>query len=267
MDCFACILSKRIFKLDMGPFLMIFLQLILAVPTIMLIFLPIMGYQFVLMKLLMLFVLCLLTTNSYGIKNLFSQYFFMALIMFSVYGFGAFFVALVNATIKQYFPSNLIILSDYLIIFAIICYFFAIFALFDFLSKKKTLNSFLANVSLNLFGKHIEVTGLLDSGNSLYDTENGKAVIIVSAQVLKKVLDRDDYSKVLKGDLSTINVIKHIQTVTIGEENFNLPVIGECQIEVEQSGRTKSFDCEVGLICHDLDSDGSFECLLHKDFS
>ncbi len=214
----------------------------------------------------MWFVFSLLVTDSYYVKNLFGLYFAEVLLMFSVYGFADFLVMFIKAVILQIFGKSIPILFDFVIIFGLLCYFLAIFSCAHHFSKLKSLKSFLAKVSFSLCGKHIEITGLLDSGNSLYDSKTGKAVIVVSVSVLKKVLPKTDFKRIENGDFSNLPISHYLNYVSVGGNSADMPVIDIGNAFVEVKHVSKKVRCVLGLALQDFDSTGSFECLLHRDF-
>ena len=123
-------------------------------------------------------------------------------------------------------------------------------------------------VSFLLFGNHIQINGLLDSGNSLYDTKTGKAVIIVSLNAIKKFISIDDYKKLCGDEATHYKIINQLQCSTVGEKKVTLPIIdiGEVVIENFEDGAQKKFKCVIGITKEDFLEKNDYECLLHREF-
>ena len=119
--------------------------------------------------------------------------------------------------------------------------------------------------SFLLFEKHIEITGLLDSGNTLYDTKTGKAVIVVSTKVLKRVLNSEEYNQVLKGDFSVLKNCDEIEYVSVGGIQAQMPIVRDVTVKVKSLSETVSKSCVIGFVNQTFTSD-KIECLVHKDF-
>lgn len=266
LDILSSFLLKVAFKLKSSTAMIIFLQVLNIVPVVMYIFLPLTFFQFFLIKIFMWFVFTLLVTENYKIKSLFALFFWLLMIMFSVYGLAWFLVLYVKSAICELFKIKINFLQDFVLLICLLCYFACLFALTKILDKEKTLKKFLSKVSFYAFGKHIEITGLLDSGNCLYDTKTGKAVMVVSVDVLKNVLPKADYSKVKTGDYSSLSVSHYIKFVSVGGNSADMPIIDIGSVNVKVNGTVKNYKCVMGLVGQKLDSDGNFKCLLHRDF-
>ncbi len=266
LDLLASILAKEIFKLKIGLFQLSLTQIVLVLPTILYLFLPLTVWQFIIIKLFMWFIFVLLVTDSYYFKNIFSLFFLQVLIMFSIYGVAVFLLTFLKAMLIELWGMQIENYLNFILIFLLCFYFVAIFSLASFLSKTKSIRTFLSKVSFSVFGKHIEITGLLDSGNSLYDSKTGKAVIVVSVSALKKVLPKEQYQKFMYGDMSAVPVSHFISYVSVGGKTADMPIIDVGSATVKVKSGSKQFQCVIGLVNHSLDNSGGFECLLHRDF-
>lgn len=265
LDAILTVCAKHAFKLKVGKVLLVSLQAICILPTILYVFLPITFFQFVLTKILMWFVFTLLVTDSYLVKDIFGIWFGQILLMFSVYGFAEFLVLFVKASVVTIFGIKLKSMFDFVIILGLLLYFAAVYIFVQFFSKTKNLKNILAKVSFLICGKHIEITGLLDSGNSLYDTKTGKAVVVVSVSAFKKILPKDTYQNLLCGDYSFFKIVRFVDYKTVDGKTAKMPVVDVGSVCVKFNLKVKNFSCVIGIVQAEFDTEKKVECLLHSD--
>ena len=117
------------------------------------------------------------------------------------------------------------------------------------------------NVSFFINGKHIEVVGLLDSGNSLKDTKTRKPVIVISSKVLKKYFSDFEFEMMLKKSFCDY----FLDCETASGSRFKMPVIDIGKVMINQNNFIKSFDCVLGVVNQKF-YNKKYECLLHQDF-
>ncbi|MBR7172272.1 MAG: sigma-E processing peptidase SpoIIGA [Clostridia bacterium] len=257
---------KRLFRLESGNVCIFLLQILNVSAGAIFLVLELKFYQFLLMKILAYFLICLLITNNYKFSK-FIPFFFLSLVMmFSYYGFSKFLVMFVRALFIQIFSKNLSKICDLVIVFAILCYIFALFKIIDAFSKNKILNTFLRKVSFFAFGKHIEFMGLLDSGNVLYDSKTKLPVIIVSVYSLKKYLPQKDYKNITNCNYDNLAVSHYLKVVTIANKNFDIPIFDIKKVSVYFGTEKRSFRCVLGVVSHRFESSNRYDCLLHRDF-
>ena len=199
------------------------------------------------------------------IAYIFSMIIFM---FFSVYGFAEFFIKFSEIVIFKIFGLKIDIIYHFIIILALLLYLLILILFFSSMSKKQNINNFLYNVSFFLFGKHIQISGLLDSGNSLYDTKTGKAVIIVSLSAIKKFISISDYKKLVSNNFNNKLIVNKIDCRTVGEKKVTLPIIdiGEVKIENFDEGTARTVKCVIGLTNEEFLEKNDYECLLHREF-
>jgi hypothetical protein len=142
---------------------------------------------------------------------------------------------------------------------------FAIFVITRGRIKEKRLRQFMSKVSFCVNGKHIEVTGLLDSGNSLYDTKSGNAVIVVSTNALKQVLTKSEYLRFMQGENDIIGITDKVSYVCVGGKKSEMPIISDVCVTIKHSSETQKHKCSIGFINQKF-GENKFECLVHKDF-
>lgn len=266
IDLISLIILKKLFRLKTGYFMLLALQIILIMPTILLLFSILNLFFFILIKLFVWFVVVLLITDSYYFKDVFMLWFWQVILMFSIYGITAFLTAFAKSLLQTVFGISISSALDFVVVLGLLVYFLAIFGFVNCFSKNKSLKSFLTKVSFSVLGKHIEITGLVDSGNSLYDTKTGKAVVVVSASAFKNILPRAEYLRLLSGDFSVLPITHQINFVSIDGKTSDLPVFDIGNISVGSKLKPKTFKCVIGITLHELGEGKNFECLLHKDF-
>ena len=121
---------------------------------------------------------------------------------------------------------------------------------------------FLAQIEFCLLNQHIKITGLIDSGNMLYDEKTGFPVVVISLKILKKYLSANNY------ELITILLkqTRTIECVCVNEEKFKIPIVDVCDCVVNCIGEKTKQKFVLGVIQKNIDTISKFECLLHRDF-
>lgn len=257
---------KVIFKLKSSILYILFLQVFTISISFIYLFCGIKFYQFVLLKSLSYIVINLLITDYYKIKVLVEMLLLEIILMFSVYGIFKFLTLFVNAVINEFFCIKIDQNYNFIIIFCLLCYFFAIFWLMQRVSKTKKIRSFLSKVSFYAFGKHIQITGLIDTGNSLYDSNTGKAVAVVEVSALKKYLSKTDYNNLIIGDYSKFAIISSLSYVSVGGKESVMPIINIGSIMIENEGVYNKYDCVLGIVNQKFKDGEGYQILLHRDF-
>ncbi len=265
LDLLSALILKKLFKLKVGYFMIFAMQIICVMPIVAYLFLHLSIFQLILIKLFVWFIFVLLVTDSYYFKNIFVLWFWQVILMFSVYGTTMFLIEFTKAIFENVFKISIGSNLNFVVVFGLLCYFVAVFGFVSFFENIKTLKSFLTKVSFSIFGKHIVLTGLVDSGNSLYDTKTGKAVVVVSVKAFKDILPKSEYLKLASGDFSALPISHKINFVSINGKESDMPVFDVGSITVKTKSKTKEFKCVLGFTTNELVSDRSFECLLHKD--
>lgn len=265
---FAIIEMVNLFlKLYVSKFELILITIFSTFPSLFYIFYEIDYFFFICLKILDYIILTLLLTDNYSIKKILNLFFILLFSMFSVFGFGEFFVLFVKNILMDIFSINIDKFYDFLIIFALFIYISSLVAVFGDLTKKRELENFLFKVSFLLFEKHIEITGFLDSGNTLYDTKTGKCVVIVSLAGIKNYLSEVEYNNFLLKEYDELGVTNELDCVVIGGEKIKIPIfdVGEVELSQPDSKETRHFKCVVGITKEKFAGSENFECLLHRE--
>jgi stage II sporulation protein GA (sporulation sigma-E factor processing peptidase) len=127
----------------------------------------------------------------------------------------------------------------------------------------------------------LEVRGLLDTGNCLYDPISHRPVIIVENHVMEKIIPQE-YRSILK--LTEVQEIQKEVAVSqelmdsfmirfhlipyrsIGKEQGVMPGIVLDRIQINVDGETICQDRVTAAICnHPLSSGGEYQVILHKE--
>ncbi len=266
VDLILLLSIKNIFGLSVRKICLLFLEIFNLCNLSIYLFLELKFYQFILGKILVNLILTLLITDDYKFKKLCELFFMQNVLMFSYYGFYEFLILLSRAVIFENFCKKLPIICDICILFAFLCYIFAVFALVSKLSKIKKIKSLLSKVSFLAFGRHIEIMGLLDSGNVLRDTKTNLPVIIINVRTIKNYLSKKDYENIIKGDYSKLNFSHYLKVVTISKEETEIPIIIPKSVVIGEGKNLKIKRCALGFVSHDFENSNAYGCLLHRDF-
>lgn len=256
-DFMSALLLKKFFSLSVKVIELVFLQIINIAVVVIYLFCEIYFYQFILLKILAIFLISLLITEEYKFFSILKLFAFNMIILFSVFGFFEFIAKLVEAWFNVIF--NVKIAKKYKIIvnFIIFVYFYVVFAFFGKIKKDDFKRKYLSTVSFLLFGKHIEIVGLLDTGNTLRDTKTNKPVLVVSLKVLKKYFNNIDFEK---------NGFRKILCEGAGGFQFYMPIIDIGKVCVSNKLKTKSYECVLGVVDQKFYDEKKYDCLLHRDF-
>ena len=261
-DLLLTILCKKFFKLNVSVFEIIFMQFFGVASVCFYCFCGLLFWQFFVLKLVAHLLVCLLITDSLKPKRIFQIFAFEMFLLFSIFGFFKFILMVCESAGLLYFEQKIAKSVKFLIIIAVLFYFVAIFAFFTKMSKYKEIKKLLLKVSFELYGKHIKINGLMDSGNSLIDTKTGYPVVVVSAKTLKKYFDDFDYKMILSNGFCSRSVLCEVA----GGFSFKMPIVDVGQITLDVGGESKKFKCVIGVVNQKFCGRKSYECLLHKEF-
>ncbi len=256
---------KRLNRLSIKNWQLLFFQIPLILCGAVFVFCKLKMYEYILFKVLIYFVISLLITDDYRRKKVFFIFFSFMFLSLAIYGLSVFLIEFCRGAIIELFGIKLEKCFNLTIFCGVLLFIFAVFEATSYLNNQRSLKNFLSKVSFLINGKHIEITGLLDSGNSLYDKKNGCAVIVVSSKVLKKILDKFDYERFLDGQTNLIGINHNISYISVGGTMSEMPVISNVNVKVSHMGGTEIHRCSIGFINQKF-GDGDYECLVHKDF-
>jgi len=262
VDLMLSLLIRKIFKLQTSYFEILMLQIINIAPVIIFGFCEIKPVLFLMLKFLAGLLVCLLVTDSFKPKNLARIYFCYLVLLFSVYGLTWFLLLFFHSTFHQLTGENFSKVFDFIIFLLVVGYILLVYIFVKTIKDYKTLHDYLAIVSFSVFNKHIEIIGLLDSGNSLKDTLTKKPVIVVSIDLMKKYfkdITRHNFEK--SGFCE-----RKINCVSAGGLSFEMPIFDVGAVCVKSGDSIKSYDCVLGFVNQKFYDTKNYQCLLHRDF-
>lgn len=264
-DVLVALAIKRMMNLKTHFLMFAFLQILNVLVSVLFIYFKFESYVFVLLKIFVIFIISLLVADDYNLKPLSILFLSYVILTFSVLGFLKFLVLVFECVLFDIFCIKFSYLLDIVVLFVIILYIFAIFWCVYNFTKKKKLKSFLMKVSFLAFGKHIEIVGLLDTGNSLYDTKTKKAVIVISCQALKKHLPKNIYKNITNNNFNDLGLSNIIEYVSVGGKTLSMPIVDVGSVKIDDGNCVKKFDCVLGISSQPF-AEKDYECLLHRDF-
>ena len=243
------------------------IMLVSLIPTSIYFYFKIRYVFFIMNKILFYYVISFVMTDKVCLSKINTIFFFFIFLMFSVYGFSEFFITFSKIVLFELFCIKLSILSHFFVLFALFLYLLSLNLFFSFLSQKKEMKQFLYKVSFFLFDSHIEINGLLDSGNSLYDKKTGKPVIVVSISALKQFIDEKKYNKLIVKNYEKLGAVSEVSCQTIGANDVVIPIfdVGEVMLEGIENQTKKTVKCVVGITSEKFLGNKYFDCLLHRE--
>lgn len=253
------IIVLNVLKIHYKKIFLLFMQIPKVCASVICMFYLHMIWVCVLAKILAVVLFIIFVTDSFKIKKLVALFVLELLFLFSISGFAWFILLWIRSLIEGVFLCKIAQKYQFILIFALFLYIFAIFKVVRFVEKNRFIKNFLAKVSLNLNGKHIYLYGLIDSGNSLFDTITRKPIILISRKSLEQKFSRLEVENILK------NRCRKIKCETVSGSGFEIPIFKADNVDIVFDGEVKEVFCMVGIVNHEFEK-GKFDCLLHRDF-
>ncbi|WP_082881506.1 sigma-E processing peptidase SpoIIGA [Lederbergia galactosidilytica] len=146
------------------------------------------------------------------------------------------------------------------------------------LTKTSIQYDILYNVHILINGIELELKGLIDSGNQLYDPISKKPVMIVSIeavqdnlpQELNDVADSQNDLYVSSASLPTewTHIMRLIPAKTLGKNNQLLCAFRPEKVVIqEKNGREIEKEVLIVFTTQQLSGDGMFQCILHPQMA
>lgn len=258
-------LLSKLFKIGLKKIEIFLLMVFSVVPTLVYIFCSVHFMWFVLMKFGFYLFFSVFATDGIKLKEIMSILAFSIILMFSVFGFGEFFILFVNAVFLNFSGKTIPSIFHFIISFALVVYFVLLNLFFKKLSKRKKMKNFLSKVSFFLFGRHIEITGLIDSGNTLCDTKTKKPVVVVPLSVLSKFLSESECGMIRDRRYFGLDVSGELEYETVSGKG-KMPIVDIGEAKIERNGEVLPYKCVLGIISSNLADEKKYECLLGSDF-
>lgn len=252
------VLIAKIFKIKFKFLYLLFLQIPKICASVVCVQFTELVWVCYLSKIISKLICILFLSDALNFKKLMCIFFSEILILFSIGGFVWFLSLWLKFSLENVFNIKISKNKQFLLIFSIFLYIFAFFKLVRYLENNRKLKGHLAKVSLKLFDKHISFYGLIDSGNTLYDTKTNKPVILISIPSLSKFLEHEKIVWLIK------NKCRNIKCETIAGSDFNIPIFSS-EILLKINDETEQVNCMVGLVEQKFEN-GKFDCLLHRDY-
>lgn len=186
---------------------------------------------------------------------LFSEY----VVLFSIMGFSEFLLLWFKAGYRIIFKQNFPINRDYIAFLGIFLYVFAFFCLTKSLPKNKNFGRYFVEVSLSSGSKHINVYGLIDSGNSVIDPLTNKPVILLSKKSFSKLFSKKELER-LKN-----NGCRIVECETISGEKVKIPIFENISVKLKFEKEFVETNCVVGVSSVKFEN-GKYDCLLNRDY-
>ncbi|MBQ8451349.1 MAG: sigma-E processing peptidase SpoIIGA [Clostridia bacterium] len=246
LDLFSTFFVSKIMNLKVPLFELFFSQIFYIIALTLFLFCGLQIYVFLIIKFFMTFAVAFLITDDYHFKKIIKISLILFASLMMIYGFWIFFDMFTKAVIYELFGKNLDYLNHIFVFFAEILFIFLIFISTKSVSNFADITKRKLKVSFCIFGKHILVTGLIDSGNMLY---NGlEPVLILKKSIVNELISESIYQN-----------LKRIRCVGVDEMQFEIPVISSVEVEFEGSKKI----CSIGLVNYDFGK--KFDCLIHRD--
>ena len=120
--------------------------------------------------------------------------------------------------------------------------------------RRRTDQARSCRVTLKYRGRSLQVTGLIDTGNLLYEPYGHQPVHIITASAIGELVD-------------TVTKVIYIPYSSVGKSSGMLPGIRVDEMTVKQEGRPEQRIKEPWIaICHKpLSEEHKYEMLLHMD--
>lgn len=261
-DFSSLIIYKNIFNIKAKNIYLIFLQILSIVASVVYLFCLNNIVIFILLKLIFAFVIILLTTENFSFKYIFAKWMALEVLLFFTIGIYIFLSCFYYEVVCEIFNLKNAKIIKNIIIIVIFTQYMLILSIIKILDNRKKINNFLGKIEFSLLDEHIKIMGLIDTGNSLYDTKTKFPIIIVGLSVLKKRLSKNSYQ------LLTVlmNQARVVECVVAGGKRFKLPIIDVSNCKVCKGDEKQEMKFVVGVLENCFYDVSSYECLLHRDF-
>jgi len=259
IDLLVWLLIKKICKLEVCVMGVCLSQICNIFAMLCFLFFNLAVIWLVLIKFIAAIFISLLIVNEYKTKEIFMLLGLFVLLSLSIFGYYKFLLLL----FKSLSLTDLITKTYFNVVFAgcFLLFYVFIYLVSSFLLKNRSLQNFLAQVSFLLSGKHICLKGLIDSGNSVYDSESNLPVVLLSLDSLKRFIPLATMSYV--SDILS----KHCEKcVLVGGKNIFIPIVYVDNCKIEKDGKIKDTKFAVGIVKQHFFDTKQYDCLIHRDF-
>lgn len=257
IDMLSDFLLTKVLKNNISTWYVLFLQ----IPKLCLNFLIVqsgLGFGLkCLLRVCLNVVSLVFITDSFKVIKILRMMLLKLVLEFSILGFSVFVIFWMCGILEQEFYVHLNDDMKLLVLMLVLFYVILIFSLIRFLEENKKIESFLANVSLILSGKHIRFYALVDSGNSLIDPLTKKPVLLISKKSLLKFLSEEEVELLIQKN-------RILKCQTISETKINIPLISRKKVWIKFNSLEKECCCMLGIVENKFEK-GKYDCLLPRD--
>lgn len=259
IDVLVWFLIKKILKLDASYGGLFLSQVCNIAVLICFLFVRMEIWQFVLIKFAAVILISLLNVDSYRIKSIFILVFSFTVLSLTIYGYFEFLALIIESLNIIHFANQVyfkIILFGCFVIF-----YLTLYSITSLIAKNRNLQSFLADVSFFIGDRHIRLKGLIDSGNSFYDSKSNLPVVLLSLDCLKNFipLATDSY-------VNDILASHFEKCVVVGGKKFYVPIVNVKACKVIKNGQITNKKFVIGVVKQSFYDEKHYDCLLHRDF-
>lgn len=216
-------------------------------------------WQFVLLKFAAAVLISLLNANSYRIKPIFLIIGTYVLLGLSIFGYFEFLLLLIGSLNIAIFANRAYFNVGFVVCFAM--FYLILYMLMSLIAKNRNLQSFLADVSFFIGDRHIRLKGLIDSGNSFYDSRSNLPVVLLSLDCLKKFIPLATSAYV-----NDILASHYEKCVVVGGKNLYVPIVNVKACKIIRNGKITNKKFVVGVVAQSFYDEKHYDCLLHRDF-
>lgn len=259
IDILVWMLIKKLLKLDVSTVGLFFSQICNIAVLVCFCFIQMQIWIFVLLKFIAAILIALLNVNSYRIESVFVLIQSYVILGLSVYGYYEFLLLLFESLNFNLFMSKIYFKIVFVVCFAL--FYLFLYLLMSLFTKNRNLQSFLADVSFLLCDKHIRLKGLIDSGNSFYDSKSNLPVVLLSLDCLKKFIPLA--TSVYVNDILASHCEK---CVVVGGKNLYVPIVNVAECKVVRNGKIMNKKFVIGVVKQSFYDEKHYDCLLHRDF-
>lgn len=264
LDIAIILILHKLFKLSLNKLEFFVLVIFSVMPQILYASFSYMYVWFVVSKLIFYLFLSVFSANNLNFREVFCLYGGGVLMMFSVFGFAEFFLKFIEAVFLELFGISISVLFHFLVTLALVLYVFLLYFFLVTLPRQRKSKEFFKNVSFFLFGRHIEITGLIDTGNTLYDTKTKKPVIVVSISALKKFLSENEIEMLETKNYVGLDISSELPYRSASGKD-TMPIIDIGQAKITKGKDEFYYKSVLGIASFDLTTE-KYDCLLGKEF-
>ncbi len=264
LDISIILLTKKVMNLKLSNLEIVVLLLFSVMPQALWIAFKYDYVWFVLSKIAFYLFFSIFSANKFRFREVVSLFIASVALLFSVFGFAEFFDLFIQAVCSELFNFSLPVLFHILVTAALCGYIMLLKLVLVNLPKRKKLKNLIQKVSFFLFGRHIEITGLIDTGNTLIDTKTQKPVIVISLSVLEKFLSENEIQMLASKNYYGLNISGSLKYKSVAGDG-EMPIVDIGKVKIIRGKEEFYYNSVLGIVSEDLTTE-KYDCLLGRDF-